>query len=292
VREVPNPPQRYGAEFLDRSTSALQRTLAPSEPHHDSPSFAPDRPRTTPTTTLPSSGSLTLTTRRPKIQLSSPANQKLLGFTKRNNQTEKRKRKTQRLTCHPQCWPRDRSLFDTEPNRWKKKKKIAKVTCRTPNQPPKDLQKNIENGRGRWRHSRSNKEKKKWKLQVPTKENSGVPVTVNLWQHKHEIAKNLTTTMNTLKYFHHHFLFRLTPFLCNPPGVTQCCYRSADVGEQRYHWSTKSSPRFGRLWYLALLVLSPGGRRRQLRSEDPWYNLRDWGSRSGSRANPLASAHL
>jgi hypothetical protein len=62
-----------------------------------------------------------------------------------------------------------------------KKKKIAKVTCRTPNQPPNDLQKNIENGRGRWRHSRSNKEKKKkWKLQVPTKENSGVPVTVNL----------------------------------------------------------------------------------------------------------------
>jgi hypothetical protein len=39
-------------------------------------------------------------------------------------------------------------------------RKIAKVTCRTPNQPPKDLQKNIENGRGRWRHSRSNKEKK------------------------------------------------------------------------------------------------------------------------------------
>jgi hypothetical protein len=61
----------------------------------------------------------------------------------------------------------------------KKKKKIAKVTCRTPNQPPKDLQKNIENGRGRWRHSRSNKEKK-MEIQVPTKENSGVPVTVNL----------------------------------------------------------------------------------------------------------------
>jgi hypothetical protein len=59
-------------------------------------------------------------------------------------------------------------------------RKIAKVTCRTPNQPPKDLQKNIENGRGRWRHSRSNKEKKKMEIQVPTKENSGIPVTVNL----------------------------------------------------------------------------------------------------------------
>jgi hypothetical protein len=172
-----------------------------------------------------------------------------------------------------------------------KKKKIAKVTCRTPNQPPKH-----KNRHRKWTRTLATftiqQGKKNWKLQVPTKENSGVPVTVNLWQHKHEIAKNLTTTMNTLKYFHHHFLFRLTPFLCNPPGVTQCCYRSADVGEQRYHWSSKSSPRFGRLWYLALLVLSPGGRRRQLRSEDPWYNLRDWGSRSGSRANPLASAHL
>ncbi|KAH0813403.1 hypothetical protein GEV33_009388 [Tenebrio molitor] len=26
-----------------------------------------------------------------------------------------------------------------------------------------------------------------------------------------------------------------------------------------------------------------GGRRRHLRSEDPWYNLRDWGSRSDSQ---------
>jgi hypothetical protein len=62
----------------------------------------------------------------------------------------------------------------------KKKKKIAKVTCRTPNQPPNHSKIDIENGRRRWRHSRSNKEKKNWKLQVPTKENFGVPVTVNL----------------------------------------------------------------------------------------------------------------
>jgi hypothetical protein len=47
-------------------------------------------------------------------------------------------------------------------------RKIAKVTCRTPNQPPKHSKIDIENGRRRWRHSRSNKEKK-WKLQVPTK---------------------------------------------------------------------------------------------------------------------------
>jgi hypothetical protein len=34
------------------------------------------------------------------------------------------------------------------------------VTCRTPNQPPKTPKIDIENGRGRWRHSRSKKEKK------------------------------------------------------------------------------------------------------------------------------------
>jgi hypothetical protein len=78
----------------------------------------------------------------------------LLEFTKRNNQTE-----TQRLTCHPQMLTtRPFALrHRAEPVR---KKKIAKVTCRTPNQPPEDSKIDIENGRGRWRHSRSNKEKK------------------------------------------------------------------------------------------------------------------------------------
>jgi hypothetical protein len=60
------------------------------------------------------------------------------------------------------------------------KKKIAKVTCRTPNQPPKELQKKHR----KWTRTLATftiqQGKKKWKLQVPTKENSGVPVTVNL----------------------------------------------------------------------------------------------------------------
>jgi hypothetical protein len=72
---------------------------------------------------------------------------------------------TQNATTHlsPPNVNNHATVRSSTPSRTGEKKKIAKVTCRTPNQPPKDLQKNIENGRGRWRHSRSNKEKKKWK---------------------------------------------------------------------------------------------------------------------------------
>jgi hypothetical protein len=60
-----------------------------------------------------------------------------------------------------------------------KKKKIAKVTCRTPNQPPK-LQKSTSKMDEDAGDIHDPTKKKKWKLQVPTKENFGVPVTVNL----------------------------------------------------------------------------------------------------------------
>jgi hypothetical protein len=77
----------------------------------------------------------------------------------------KKKKKIAKVTCRTPNQPPNvdhATVRSSTPSRTgeKKKKKIAKVTCRTPNQPPKDLQKNIENGRGRWRHSRSNKKKK------------------------------------------------------------------------------------------------------------------------------------
>jgi hypothetical protein len=72
------------------------------------------------------------------------------------------------------------TVRSSTPSRTGEKKKIAKVTCRTPNQPPKDSKIDIENGRRRWRHSRSNKEKKKLETPGPDKRKLGVPVTVNL----------------------------------------------------------------------------------------------------------------
>jgi hypothetical protein len=89
VRGVPNPPQRYGVEFPDRTLRASRGPSILRGPHHDSPSFAPDRPRVNTDHHATVLRDLNLNvatsiTKRPPL-----ANQKPLGFTKRDHHTKK-----------------------------------------------------------------------------------------------------------------------------------------------------------------------------------------------------------